>query len=62
MEVRRLSRHGAFRLHSQQTFVTTVLAGADIGLEEIADGLWNIVYYRTLLGRFDERTKQITGK
>ena len=25
------------------------------------DGVWNIVYYRTLLGRIDERTKLITG-
>lgn len=30
-------------------------------LEEINDGLWNIIYYKTLLGRFDERTKKITG-
>jgi hypothetical protein len=27
----------------------------------VQDGVWNIVYYDTLLGRFDERTKTITG-
>ncbi len=32
-----------------------------IGLEEIHDGLWNIVYYDTLLGRFNEHTHTITG-
>ena len=32
-----------------------------IGLEEVQDGLWNLVYYETLLGRFDERTHTITG-
>jgi hypothetical protein len=33
----------------------------DIGLDEVQDGVWNILYYETLLGRFDERTKAITG-
>jgi hypothetical protein len=37
------------------------LGGEDIGLEEIDDGIWNIVYYRTLLGKIDERTARITG-
>jgi hypothetical protein len=27
----------------------------------VGDGLWNIVYYKTLLGRIDERTGRITG-
>jgi hypothetical protein len=27
----------------------------------MGDGLWDIVYYRTLLGRIDERTGRITG-
>ena len=62
LEVRRISSVGAFRLHNQQTFLTTVLAGQDIGLEEVGDDIWNIVYYRTLLARFDARTKQITGR
>ena len=26
-----------------------------VGLEEVGDGIWNIVYYRTLLARWDER-------
>ncbi len=32
-----------------------------IGLEEIQDGVSNLLYYETLLGRFDERTRTITG-
>ena len=32
-----------------------------IGLEAIHDGVWNVIYYETLLGRFDERTRTITG-
>jgi hypothetical protein len=37
------------------------MADEHIGLEEVGDGLWNIVYYKTLLGRIDERTRRITG-
>ena len=32
-----------------------------IGLEEVRDGLWNVLYYDTLLGRFDEQSRTITG-
>lgn len=61
MEIRRVSSAGAFRLHSIQLFLSQALHDQDIGLEEVADGLWNIVYYKTLLGRIDERTRLITG-
>ena len=61
MEVRRVSAAGTFRLKSAQPFLSNALRDEHIGLEEIGDGLWNIVYYTTLLGRIDERTGQITG-
>jgi hypothetical protein len=59
LEIRRVSSAGAFRLNAHQVFLSTALAGHDIALEEIEDGLWNIVFYRTLLGRFDERRQSI---
>ena len=37
------------------------LADEQTGLEEVGGGVWNLVYYRTLLGRIDDRTGQITG-
>jgi putative transposase len=61
MEVRRVSTAGTFRLHAQQPFLSHALQGQDIGLEEVGDGIWNIVYYRTLLGKIDERSLRITG-
>jgi putative transposase len=61
VEVRRVSNCGAFRLHCGQIFLSQALNGEDIGLEEVQDQVWNILYYDTLLGRFDERTKAITG-
>lgn len=61
MEVRRVSTAGTFRLHARQPFLSQALRNEYIGLEEIADGLWNIVYYQTLLGKIDERSLLITG-
>ena len=61
MEVRRVSHAGTFRLKSKQPFLSQALADESIGLEEVGDGIWNIVYYETLLGRIDERIRKITG-
>jgi len=61
MEVRRVSTAGTFRLHARQPFLSQTLKNEDIGLEEVDDGIWNIVYYRTLLGKIDARSLLITG-
>jgi putative transposase len=61
LEIRRVSTAGTFRLQSRQPFLSHALGGEDIGLEEVGDGIWNIVYYSTLLGKIDERTARITG-
>jgi hypothetical protein len=60
-EIRRVSTAGTFRLHNGQQFLTQALNGETIGLEEVQYGVWNVIYYETLLGRFDERTRTITG-
>jgi putative transposase len=61
VEVRRISTAGTFRLHSGQYFLSQALNEECVGFEEVQDGLWNILYYTTLLGRVDERTHSITG-
>ncbi len=61
LEIRRVSTAGTFRLLSRQPFLSHALSGEDIGLEEVGDGIWNIVYYSTSLGKIDERTARITG-
>lgn len=60
-EVRRVTTTGAFRFRGQWRFLSHALETHDIGLEEVTDGVWNIVYYQTVLGRFDERTGHITA-
>ena len=61
LEVRRISSAGTLSWQGRALFVSELLRGEDLGLEEVDDGLWNLVYYRTLLGRIDVRTGQITG-
>ena len=61
LEVRRVSAAGTFRLKAKQPFLSNALSDEHIGLEEVGDGCWNIVYYETLLGRIDEKTGRITG-
>jgi transposase InsO family protein len=61
VEVRRISTAGTFRLHSGQSFLSQALNEEYVGFEEVQDGVWNILHYTTLLGRFDERTHTITG-
>ena len=60
-EVRRVSSAGTFRLHNGHPSLSQALNDEMIGLEEVQDGVWNVLYYETLLGRFDERTRTITG-
>jgi transposase InsO family protein len=61
LEVRRVSNAGTFRLRSLQPFLSNALADEYIGLEEVGEGVWSIIYYSTLIGRIDERSRYITG-
>jgi len=56
-----VSACGAFRLQSGQYFLSNGLKGEEVGLEEIDDGICNIVYYNTILGRIDRQSGKITG-
>ena len=59
--MRRISTAGTFRLHHGQPFFTQALNGEVIDLKEVRDDLWNVLYSDTLLGRFDEQSRAITG-
>lgn len=55
-----MSSAGTFRPHNGQQFLRQALNDERVGLEEI-DGIWNVLYYQTLLGRFDERMQPQTA-
>ena len=54
--VRRVCDRGRIKCHGEHLFLSSALQGHDVGLEEVEDGIWNLLFYRTLLGRLDERT------
>ena len=60
-EVRYVSRDGAIRLKKRQVFVSQALGGEHVGLEETADGVWDLYFYDRLLARLDERTWKLSA-
>jgi putative transposase len=61
-EVRYVSANGGIRWNSQWVNVSTVCAGEYVGLEEIADGIWNVFFGPLRLGRLSERHMRIEDK
>jgi putative transposase len=61
MEVRRVSSAGCISWRGTPIFLTEVLGGEHVGLEEVDDGRWTLSFASVLLGRFDERTGHITA-
>jgi putative transposase len=60
VEVRRVSTEGCISWRSTPLFLTKGLRGEDVGLEEVAEGLWTLYFATVALGRFDERAWTIT--
>lgn len=44
------------KFNGRWLFVSEVLEREYVALEEIDDGVWNLLFYRMLLGRLDERS------
>lgn len=55
-EVRQVRANGILYFKNQQIFLSELLIGQDVALEEIADGVWSIYFYTLLLARLDVRT------
>lgn len=55
-EVRKVSSAGAIKFKAKPLFVSSVLAGEQVALEETDEGIWSLSFYEVLLGRLDERT------
>jgi putative transposase len=54
-EVRRVRSVGTIRFRGREIFVSEVLVGEALALEEVADGVWSVFFYHVLLARFSER-------
>jgi putative transposase len=60
-EVRQVRANGILYFKNQQIFLSELLSGHDVALEEIADGIWSIYFYTQLLARLDVRTFTLSG-
>jgi hypothetical protein len=54
-------QNGMLHFKCRSLFLSELLVGQRIGLEEIADGVWSIYFYNLLLARLDERTGKLSA-
>jgi putative transposase len=59
MEVRLVSSGGYIKWFNEPLFVTTALAGEEVALEEVDDGLWTLYFATVALARYDERRSSL---
>lgn len=57
--VRRVSRAGTIRVFSRQLFVSSTLKEEYVGLEEVADGMFDLYFCFYQIGRYDLREERI---
>ena len=57
-DVRRVKGSGIVHLRGHRVYVTHLLEGYDVGLNEIAQGVWEVYFGPLRLGRIDERDAQ----
>ena len=60
-EVRRVAPSGQISWRGRLLHLTEVLAGEDVGLEEVDEGIWIIYFVTVRVARFDERTRTLTA-
>ncbi len=56
MVIRRVRHCGEIKFKGRLLFLSEVLAGELVALEEVEDGIWRILLYGTELARLDERS------
>lgn len=59
--IRQVRANGILYFRDRSIFLSELLIGHSIALEEIADGVWSIYFYDLLLARLDERTWKMSG-
>ena len=60
-EIRRVRTDGTIQWQGERLFLSETVTGELVGLEETDDGVWSLFFGKRLLGRFDEREREIRG-
>ena len=58
-EVRRVRSDGTIKWGGVPVFLSDVLTGEDVALEEVEDGVWTLYFATVTLARFDARTHTV---
>jgi putative transposase len=58
-EVRRVSANGDMKWGGEPLFLSEVLSGEHVGLEEVDDGVWTVHFATIALARLDARTRTL---
>lgn len=58
-EIRRVSSDASMRWKSRKVFVSSTLESYDVGLEQVADGVWSVFFGPIHLGWLDEADYRI---
>jgi putative transposase len=61
LEIRRVAPSGQISWRGRLLHLTEVLAGEDVALDEVDDGIWIVSFVDVRLARFDERTRTVTA-
>ncbi len=61
MRVLKIKSHGHFRWNKREVFLSAVLWGERIGLEEIDDGIFTVYFAHLPLAQFDATTGKLVG-
>lgn len=60
-EVRSVRHSGEIKWQGGYLFLSEALSGERVGLEESADGVWDVYFGSLLLARFDEKERKLYG-
>jgi transposase InsO family protein len=61
LEVRKVDDRGFIKWRNDKLFLSHILCGEFVGLEEIDDRVWSLYYGSILLARFDEQERRFYG-
>jgi putative transposase len=59
LEIRRVSSVGCVSWDGRPLFLSSALAGEDVGFEEIDEGIWTVQFGALAVARYDERLRTI---
>jgi putative transposase len=59
--IRQVRANGILHFRDRSIFLSELLIGHRVALEEIADGVWSLYFYDLLLARLEERTFELSG-